>query len=181
MGDIPLLFPFVAAPLGEAYTLAGRVSDAVPLLEQAVTQGAAMDLRAGHALRLAWLGEALLSTDELDRAGEQAVQALALAERLGERGSQAYARRLAGEIAMLREPPDVQAAATAYRDALRLATELKMRPLVARCRLGLATVHRHAGAEVEARTDQDAAVEAFRAMQMVHWLGRAETLGVVSR
>jgi hypothetical protein len=136
---------------------------------------------AGHALRLTWLGEALLGAGELERASEQSGQALTLADRLGERGSQAYARRLAGEIAMLQETRDVQAAATAYRDALRRATELGMRPLVARCRLGLAAVHRHAGAEAEARTDQDAAVEALRAMQMTHWLGRVETLGAASR
>jgi class 3 adenylate cyclase/tetratricopeptide (TPR) repeat protein len=181
MADVPLLFPFVAAPLGAAYAMAGRVSDAVPLLEQAVAQGAALNLLAGHALRLTWLGEALLGAGELERASEQSGQALTLADRLGERGSQAYARRLAGEIAMRQETRDVQAAATAYRDALQRATELRMRPLVARCRLGLAAVHRHAGAEAEARADQDAAVEALRAMQMTHWLGRVETLGAASR
>ncbi len=142
MADIPLLFPFVAAPLGAAYVLAGRVDDAVPLLEQAVRQAVSMNLLANHALRLAWLGEALLCADRLERAGEQAAQALALAERQGERGSQAYAWRLTGEIATRRDPADAQAGIDAYRSALGLASELGMRPLAARCRLGLAAVQR---------------------------------------
>ena len=87
MADIPLLFPFVAAPLGAAYVLAGRVDDAaVPLLERAVRQAVSMNLLANHALRLTWR-ETFLITDQIERAGEQAAQALALAERLGERGA----------------------------------------------------------------------------------------------
>ena len=181
MADIPLLFPFVAAPLGMAYGLAGRVDDAVPLLEQSLRQANSMNLLANHALRLTWLGEALALAGQIDRASEQAEQALALAEQLGERSSQAYARRLAGKIASLRAPSDVQAAITAYRDALRLATELGMRPLVARCHLGLASVHRGAGAEAEARTELDAAVEILRALELTHWLGRVEAAGVAPR
>jgi ATP/maltotriose-dependent transcriptional regulator MalT len=178
MADIPLLFPFVAAPLGAAYALAGRVDDALPLLEQGVRQAVSMNLLANHALRLTWFGEALLLAGQIERAGEQAAQALALAEHQGERGSQAYAWRLAGEIAGLREPPDVQAAVTAHRDALRLGTELGMRPLVARCHLGLAATHRRIGTQAEARTELDAAAKALRGLGMTHWLGRVEALGV---
>ena len=36
--DLPLYFPWMAAALGAAYTLAGRVADAVPLLTQAMEQ-----------------------------------------------------------------------------------------------------------------------------------------------
>jgi class 3 adenylate cyclase/tetratricopeptide (TPR) repeat protein len=180
MADIPLLFPFVAAPLGAAYALAGRVGEALPLLEQAVRQAASMNLLANHALRLTWLGEALVLAGQIERAGEHAAEALALAERLGERGSQAYAWRLAGEIAALREPPDVQAALAAHRDALGLATELGMRPLAARCHLGLATAHLRAGARAESQAELDAAVEALGALQMPHWLTRAEALGAAA-
>jgi class 3 adenylate cyclase/tetratricopeptide (TPR) repeat protein len=177
MADIPLLFPFVAAPLGAAYALAGRVGDAPSLLEQAVRQAASMNLLANHALRLTWLGEALVLEGQIQRASEQAAQALALAERQGERGSQAYAWRLTGEIATLREPSDARAGITAHRDALRLGTELGMRPLVARCHLGLATAHQRIGARAEARAELDAAVEILRELEMTHWLGRVEAPG----
>ena len=36
--DRPVLFPRMAAALGAAYTLGGRVADAVPLLTQAMEQ-----------------------------------------------------------------------------------------------------------------------------------------------
>ena len=36
--DLPVFFPRLAAALGAAYTLAGRVADAVPLLTQALEQ-----------------------------------------------------------------------------------------------------------------------------------------------
>jgi class 3 adenylate cyclase/tetratricopeptide (TPR) repeat protein len=178
MADISLLFPFVAAPLGAAYALAGRSGEAVPLLEQSVSQAVSMNLLANHALRLTWLGESLGLAGQIERAGEQATQALALVEQQGERGSEVYARRLAGELATRREPPDLRAASAAYYDALRLGTELGMRPLVARCHLGLATVHHRGGTAAEARAELDAAVAGLRELEMTHWLARAETLGL---
>ena len=36
--DFPVFFPWMAAALGAAYTLGGRVADAVPLLTQAMEQ-----------------------------------------------------------------------------------------------------------------------------------------------
>ena len=178
VADIPLLFPFVSAPLGAAYALAGRTDDALAILEQFVRQAMSVNLLAHHALRLTWLGEALALAGRIEQAGEQAAQALALAERLGERGSQAYAQRLVGEIAMRRTPPDVEGAVTAGGDALRLATELGMRPLVARCRLGAAILAQRSGAADKARAERAAAVETFRELAMAHWLGQAEALGV---
>jgi class 3 adenylate cyclase/tetratricopeptide (TPR) repeat protein len=181
MANTPVLFPFIAAPLGAAYALAGRISDGLGLLESAVRQALSMDLRAHHALRLTWLGEALVLGGHLERAREQATQAVALAERQGERASHAYARRLAGEIARLREPPDLQAAISEHREALRLATTLGMRPLAARCRLDLAVAHRAAGARADAQIERDAAVEAFRELGMPRWLGGVDAHGALTR
>jgi tetratricopeptide (TPR) repeat protein len=41
---IPLMFPWLASSLGAAYALAGRLSAALPLLEQAVEQAAALGI-----------------------------------------------------------------------------------------------------------------------------------------
>ena len=41
--DLPLFFPWMAAALGAAYTLAGRIADAVPLLTQAMEQTTARE------------------------------------------------------------------------------------------------------------------------------------------
>ena len=176
MADIPILFPFIAAPLGAAYTLAGRAHDALPLLEQAMRQATSLKLFADRALWLTWLGEALAAVGQVDRAGKQAAEAVTLAGLHGERGNQAYARRLAAEVAARREPPDFDSALDEYGDALRVSTELGMRPLAARCRLGLAVTHYRMGERAAARTEVAAAAEALREMGMVHWLSRAEAL-----
>ena len=44
--DLPLFFPRMAAALGAAYTLAGRIADAVPLLTQAMEQTTATEMAA---------------------------------------------------------------------------------------------------------------------------------------
>jgi tetratricopeptide (TPR) repeat protein len=178
MAGHAIIFPIVAAPLGRAYSLAGRVNDGMLMLEQALQQADSLSLVAHHALRLTWLGETLMLAGKIERAGESGAQALVLAERLGERGSQAYARRLAGELALLREPPDAAAALAAHRDALGLATELAMRPLAARCHLGLEKAHRRSGAAVEARAELETAARSFRNLGMSHWLGQVDVAGV---
>jgi class 3 adenylate cyclase/tetratricopeptide (TPR) repeat protein len=181
IGDFAILFPFIAAPLGSAYALAGRVSDGVALLEPAIRQAVSMDLKAHHALRLTWLGEAFLRGGHIERAREQATQAVALAERQGERASHAYALRFLGDVARLQEPPDLQAAISKQREALRIATALGMRPLVARCQLDLAAAHQLVGAREEAQAERDASMETFRELGMSSWLGRVDPGGVLSR
>jgi hypothetical protein len=62
---------------------------------------------------------------------------LALAREHQKRGNEAYASRLLGEIAAHRHPPESTLAKAHYQQALALAEELGMRPLVAHCHLGL--------------------------------------------
>jgi class 3 adenylate cyclase/tetratricopeptide (TPR) repeat protein len=176
MADTAVLYPFVATALGAAYALAGRVDEALSLLEEGLRQAGALNLQAHHPLRLVWLGEALIPAGQLERAAELAMQARALAEEHGERGCLAYAWRLTGEVTAQREPPDHHAAAAAYAQALHLVTELGMRPLAARCRLGLAALHEKTGAQADARAERHAAVETLRSLKMAHWLGPLETL-----
>jgi hypothetical protein len=58
--------------MGAAYTLAGRATDALPLLEQAVEQAVAMRYMLDHALRVTWLSEAYLLAGRLAEAYTQA-------------------------------------------------------------------------------------------------------------
>jgi tetratricopeptide (TPR) repeat protein len=55
---LPFLFPRMAAPLGAAYTLAGDIADAVPLLTQALEQTIAMERVIDEAFCCLPLGEA---------------------------------------------------------------------------------------------------------------------------
>jgi tetratricopeptide (TPR) repeat protein len=172
----PLLFPLIASALGAAYTLSGRATEALPLLEQAVEQAAAMRVMDFQSLRVAYFGEAYLLAGRLDDAMALAVRAHELSREHKERGWEAYALRLLGEIAAQREPLEDEHAEEHYRRALVLAAELGMRPLVARCHLGLGALYSQIGRREQARAELSTAIELFRAMEMTFWLTRAENI-----
>jgi class 3 adenylate cyclase/tetratricopeptide (TPR) repeat protein len=144
LAGIPFLVPFLTGPLGAAYALAGRADPAVALLEQTVEQAAAMRLMAHHALRLTWLGHARLVGGRHDVALEQARRALRIAEDGKERGHQAYAHRLLGEVLARRDRPDLDAAEAEYGHALALAEPLGMKPLIAACHEAVARLRNRA-------------------------------------
>jgi len=120
------------------------------------------------------LGEAHLLAGRLEEAHALAERTLALAREHQERGYQAYALRLLGEITVHRAPPDVDQAATHYRQALALAEELGMRPLQAHCHRGLGTLYVTTGQWEQARTALSTAIALYRAMEMTFWLPQTE-------
>jgi tetratricopeptide (TPR) repeat protein len=172
--DLPLFLPRMVAALGTAYTLGGRIADAVPPLTQAMEQTMAMERADLQALCRLFLGEAQMLAGRLDEARALAEGALAHARAHQERGHQAYALRLLGEIAARREPPERDQAGDYFGQALALAEELGMRPLVANCHLGLGTLYAKIGRRAEAHAELSAAIELYRAMDMTFWLPQAE-------
>jgi class 3 adenylate cyclase/tetratricopeptide (TPR) repeat protein len=174
--DLPLYFHQLAAALGAAYTLGGRVTDAMSLLTQAMAQATAMERVDSQALCLLPLGEAHLAAGRLDEAHALTEGALAHARGHQERGHQAYALRLLGENHARRNPPDSESAAAYYRQALALADELGMRPLQAHCHLGLGTLYVQTGHPEPARAALTAAMGLYRAMDMTFWLPQAEAV-----
>jgi len=172
--DLLVYFPFVAAALGAAYTLAGRVADAVRLLTQVMEQVTGTEVVRHQALCRLSLGEAQLLAGSLEEAHALAERALALARAHQERGHQAYALRLLGEIAARREPLGVEHAAAHYCQALALAEELGMRPLQAHCHRGLGTLYAATGQRKQARSGLVTAIALYREMGMTFWLPQAE-------
>jgi tetratricopeptide (TPR) repeat protein len=160
----------VAAKLGRAHALSGRVAEALPLLEQAASMGR----RGGHAMWTTHLSEAYLLAGQIDKASTLAGSALALARERKERGYQAWALRLRGEIASQSDPPESESAEVHYRQALALAEELGMRPLQAHCHRGLGTLSAATGQREQARAELSAAIEMYHAMDMTFWLPQAE-------
>jgi tetratricopeptide (TPR) repeat protein len=172
--DFTIYFPWMAAALGVAYTLAGRVGDAVSLLTQAIEQTIATETVGYQAFCNLSLGEAYLQDGRLEEAHALAERALPLARAHQERGNQAYALRLLGDIAVRRNPPDSEPAAAHYRQALALTEELGMRPLQAHCHLGLGSLYVQTGRPEPSRTALTAAIGLYRAMDMTFWLPQAE-------
>jgi hypothetical protein len=126
------------------------------------------------SLVLRHLGEASLLADRLDEAAEFAGQVLTLARERGQRSNEAWTLRLLGEIASHRDPPDVVQAEHDYGEALSLATELGMRPLVAHCHLGLGNLYRRTGDHAKAHEHLTTATAMYREMGMAFWLTKAE-------
>jgi tetratricopeptide (TPR) repeat protein len=169
-----LWFSETTAALGCAYAFAGRVAEALPLLEQAEQRGAAMGTMGGQSLRVGYLSEAYLLAGRREEAVQLAGRALNLARAQKERGHQAWALRFLGEIAAHQAPPAIEPAAPHYRQALALADELGMRPLVAHCHLGLGTLYATTGQRQQARAELSAAIALYRTMDMTFWLPQAE-------
>jgi hypothetical protein len=101
------------------------------LLERAVAQNLTVPDRAPIVTALA---EACWRAGRMPEARAHAEHALDLARACGDRGTEAWVHHLRGAIAADTEP--VVAAASLER-ALALATELRMRPLIAQAHLGL--------------------------------------------
>jgi class 3 adenylate cyclase/tetratricopeptide (TPR) repeat protein len=170
---MPLWFPRLAAGLGAAYTLVGRTADALPLLEQAMRRAESMHLVVGHSQLLAHLSEAHLHSGHITTAREVAGRSLQLAREHHERGYEAWALRLLGEITLRLDPVVSDTARRYFEDAIRLAGVLGMRPLIGRASLGLARLEQKLE-QPSARERFVAASDLFRELGMTRWRQESE-------
>ena len=168
------LFPRIALILGEAYTLGGRVADAVPLLTQTMEQATTTEMEVDQALCSLSLGEAQVLAGRLEEA-----HALASGRwRMPVSTRNVATRRMpCASSATLRRGANLWRASQAeapYHQALALADELGMRPLLAHCHRGLGTLYATLGRGDMARTALATAIALYRAMDMTFWLPEAE-------
>ena len=90
------------------------------------------------------------------------------------RGVTGWTLRLMAEVAAAQTPPLIDEAEAAYREALKMAQELGMRPLIARCHQGLGLLYRRTGKREKAREHLTTATRMYREMDMAFWLVQAE-------
>jgi tetratricopeptide (TPR) repeat protein len=167
-----LLTAYIGGPLGLAYTLAGRLREAMPLLEEAVGWSATVT-RPFYSTCLTWLGEAHLAAGRPGDAADAGQQALAYARAHGERANEAHALRLLGDVGCRWDPPAPEAEGS-YLQALNLARELGLAPMAAHCQRGLGVLYGRTGRRDQGRAELEGAIEAFRTMGMTLWLPQAE-------
>lgn len=112
------------------------------------------------------LGQASLLLGRLDEAQTLAERALEASPI--QFGFKANALHLLGSIAAHPDRLDVDRSNTYFSKALALATPRGMRPLIARCHLGLGKLCRHTGQSEQARGHLAAALSLYREMGL-HW------------
>jgi tetratricopeptide (TPR) repeat protein len=167
------LNPIALAALGHVYAWSGRIGEGIPLLQQALTAHEA-GIGYFHSISIVQLGEAYLLADQVEDARARAEQAVILTRERGERGHEAWALRLLGEIASHHGRLDVAAAEGHYEAALALGSELEMRPVVAHCHLGLGKLYRRAGKPQAAQEHLSTGTTMCREMDMQFWLKKAQ-------
>ncbi len=169
-GDVNLL-----SGLGYTYALSGRLSEAVPLLEDSVqreTSISAMGL--GLSVRTTRLATAYLQGGRTDEALRCARSAVDLSTKHHERANQALALKALADIIACDDTASPGNAADRYTGSLELANEIGMRPLVAHCRAGLGKLYRRIGRRGESDQHFAAAATMYREMGMTHWSEQAE-------
>ncbi len=172
--NMPTYVARVSSELAHAYALCGRASEALSLGVYALENAEATKQTANIPGILLRLGEVQFLCTRLQDAGESATKALALFRGQHERGNEAHALRLLADVLSRRDPSDAAGAEQAYAESMKLAEELGMRPLAARCLLGVGLLQSQRGKDANARDSLAAAAGGFREMGMTLWLGQAE-------
>jgi tetratricopeptide (TPR) repeat protein len=167
------LLPVIAAGLGYAAALQGRLAEGCTLLEEASSESISTGVPQGAQL-VAWLSEVYRLAGRGEEAWQHARQALALARRQKARGDEARALHQLGVVQAHADPLDAVQAEAHYQQALVLAEELGMRPLQAHCHRGLGTLYLKMGRGDEAHIELSTAIDLYSAMEMTFWLPEAE-------
>jgi tetratricopeptide (TPR) repeat protein len=163
-----------AAALGYASALQGRLAEGRALLEEASGESIRMGALLNRSLWVVWLSEVYRLAGRGEEAWQHARQALDLARQQKERGNEAVALHQLGTIQAHANPPDIEQAEAHYQQALDIAEELGMRPLIAHCHLGIGTLYAKIGRREQAHAELSTAIALYRAMDMTFWLPEAE-------
>ena len=164
--------PGASSTLGWALAAAGRAQEGLPYLEQGPSFLATVGVNTHLALMYVRWAEGLLLAGRLAEAGDIAHRALDTAVACGERGHEAEGYYVLACVLAAGDRPDFEAATVRFDEARSRAGELEMRPLLARCHLGLGQLHRRQGDEARGRAQIAVAVQLFRETGMRLWLKR---------
>ena len=165
--DLPQNLLRVAVVLGNALAATGRVGEAMPLLELTNERARSSRIRVQ-------LAQGYLLVGKLEEATSIANQVLESSQTQGYRGHTAVSLYVLAESLLHGDVSDMAKAEDHYDHAMALANELRMRPLVAHCHVGLGKLYRRTGDYEKAKTHLANGVAMMREMEMGLWLEKAE-------
>ena len=168
-GNFSSLWLAFAAMLTQMRARRNQFKEALTLLEEC--------RKSSHFMQSLWhvmlgieMGDAYLQIGQVDDAERIARQTLEISQHQRGRGSEAGARRLLGEVVANRDSAQLETAMSHYQQALTVAKELGMRPLIAHCHLGLGKVLAKTEQIEQARDHLTNASTLFQSMSMQYWL-----------
>jgi tetratricopeptide (TPR) repeat protein len=168
------VLPMLAAGLGYASALQGRLAEGGALLEEALSASLRMGSPRNHALFVTWRSEVCRLAGRGAEAWQHACQAIDLARQQKACGHEAIALHQLGVVYAHADPADPTQAAAHYQQALALAEALGMRPLQAHCHRGLGLLYAATAQREQARAALATAIEMYRGMEMTFWLPETE-------
>jgi class 3 adenylate cyclase/tetratricopeptide (TPR) repeat protein len=172
-GGFAVLVALSGSCLGRTLSLADR-PDAHSTLEAAINYSEVIGFKAFWPGWLAWLADAQLHEGRWADAMDTIARSLEFSGAHGQQAQKAEALVVRGAIIGARSTSVPDQARSGLHEALAIATELEMRPLVAHCHLGLGKLCQRADSRQEAQEHFTTATTMYREMGMTYWLEHAE-------
>ncbi len=148
--NLTVLLPQVMRMLGWVRAVTGRVDEGLELLMRALALAESMRIDLAYPAIWGQLGEVHLLAGRAEEAERFCRLAVERARAAGQRGDEARALRLLGDVSAERGPAGAAAAEREYGAAASLAEAAGMRPLVARCHRDLGRLFQKTGNPVAA-------------------------------
>jgi tetratricopeptide (TPR) repeat protein len=132
-------FTNIASCLGYAYASVGRTGRGLELLRKAVHRTRELRLMVNHAMEVAWLAEACAAAGLVEEAMRWSNDAVELSRLHQERGNEAYALWVSAKVALQVDVPGQIEPREWIDNAMAIASESGMTPVVSKCRALLTT------------------------------------------
>jgi tetratricopeptide (TPR) repeat protein len=174
--DIQSIFSFVAGSLGDTYLLLERRDDALLILEEAIKPQSLNFSIVPAIYPLTALAEAYRLEGQIAKAFETAEKALHIYRQTEERYFGAWALFVMAKIQSDNHSGHPEQVMQRYIQAIDLADKLKMRPLLAHCRLEFGNFYARTGNNEKARYELFKAIELYRSLGMTFWQPKAEAM-----
>ena len=174
--NLQSFYSLVGGSLGSVYLILNRPDEALPVLEESVKPDNLHSSLVSSIYPLTALSEAYRIKGQFEKAIETAEEALRIYHQTAEHCFGSWALYTMAKIQTNADLGKSGLARQTFLQAIELAAELNMQPLLAHCRLGLGRLHIASGNIDQALTEVKTAVELFRSLNMTFWLPEAEAI-----